>query len=733
MQRAQRELLLAAAAAALGLGLWLALTLGLATLALPSAQRTQWQALLASISPLLVLAWLLGSLGLLAVWRRWLQPAQRSLAQLAEHTRVAISHRGKGFPPTSYPPAQMLGQAIADLASQRDQLRDDMDAQVRQASGRLQQEKERLAALLAELPQCVLVCNLEGRILLYNQLAQQLANPQQGTNIGIGRSIEGLLDRQLVEHALQRVTQQLERGTANPATHFITHTLARQLLRVQMSPVLSQESARPSMTGFVLLLQDVTHSFAQEAERDHLLHSLTEGNRASLAAIRAAVEMLGYDDIPAPMRQRFLDVVQEETTRMSERIDTLASRAAEEVNTRWPLEDMLGDDFLAAAQHHLHSQLQLPIQHEACPPDLWLRVDGYSLLQALAYLGQRLAQEYEVPKLNLRLQAADSQRAHLDLIWSGQAMSTETVMSWEMDNLEISGERSTLTVRDIVTRHDGELWFERDRASHTGFLRFLLPQGHAQTTPSQGQSTPNTATNAAASPSAPALHLGSTPIDSRPEFYDFDLFQHQEPDSDLDDRPLSSLRYTVFDTETTGLNPSQGDQIIQIGAVRIVNARLLAQESFDQLIHPGRDIPEAGIPIHGITPDMVANQPRIEAVLPQFHRFAQDSVLVAHNAAFDMKFLQLLEKRTGVEFRQPVLDTLLLSAVAHPHQDSHRLEALAERFGVTIFGRHTGLGDAMVTAQVWLQLIPQLEALGIHTLRQAREAAQQTYYARLKY
>ncbi|MBS7351180.1 MAG: PAS domain-containing protein, partial [Comamonas sp.] len=694
MQRAQRQLLLAATVAALGLGLWLLITLGLAALALPPALREQWQQMLASVSPLLVLAWVLGSAGLLAVWRRWVQPAQHSLAQLAEHTRVAISHRGKTFPANSYAPAHPLHQAIADLIAQRDSLRNDMDEQVRQTSGRLQQEKERLAALLAELPQCVLVCNLEGRILLYNQLAQQqLGKPQQGASIGIGRSIEGLLERQLVEHALQRVAQQVERGAANPASHFITHTQAQQLLRVQMSPVLSHAAA-PSMTGFVLLLDDVTHSFAQEAERDHLLHSLTEGNRASLAAIRAAVEMLGYDDIPAAMRQRFLDVVQEETTRMGERIDTLAQRAAQEVNTRWPLEDMQGEDFLTAAQHHLHSQLQRPVQHQACTPDLWLRVDGYSLLQALAYLGQRLVQEYDVPQLHLRLQAADGQRAHLDLVWSGQAMSTETVMSWEMDNLEISGERSTLTVRDIVTRHDGELWFERDRASHTGFLRFLLPLGHAQTTPNQttpNQSTPNTATNTAASPSAPALHLGSTPIDSRPEFYDFDLFQHQEPDSDLDDRPLSSLRYTVFDTETTGLNPSQGDQIIQIGAVRIVNARLLAQESFDQLIHPGRDIPEAGIPIHGITPDMVANQPRIEAVLPQFHRFAQDSVLVAHNAAFDMKFLQLLEKRTGVEFRQPVLDTLLLSAVAHPHQDSHRLEALAERFGVTIFGRHTGL------------------------------------------
>jgi DNA polymerase-3 subunit epsilon len=98
-----------------------------------------------------------------------------------------------------------------------------------------------------------------------------------------------------------------------------------------------------------------------------------------------------------------------------------------------------------------------------------------------------------------------------------------------------------------------------------------------------------------------------------------------------------------------------------------------------------------------------------------------------------MRFLQLQEKNTGLVFSHPVLDTLLLSAVVHPNQESHRLEAIAERLNITVLGRHTALGDAMVTAEVWLRFIPLLQAMGIHTLRQARDAAQKTYYARLKY
>jgi DNA polymerase III epsilon subunit family exonuclease len=219
---------------------------------------------------------------------------------------------------------------------------------------------------------------------------------------------------------------------------------------------------------------------------------------------------------------------------------------------------------------------------------------------------------------------------------------------------------------------------------------------------------------------------------SRPVFYDFDLFQAGQ-DVERDQQLLAQIPYTVFDTETTGLQPAAGDEIIAVGAVRIINGRLLYQEYFDRLIRPRCPLSAESTAIHGITEAMLADQPRIEQVLPQFQRFAEDTVLVAHNAAFDMRFLQMQEEPTGVRLRQTVLDTLLLSQVIHPHQSEHSLEALASRLGVPIVGRHTALGDAIVTAEVFLRMLPLLAGIGIRTLGEAREAERRTLYARLRY
>ncbi|MFZ1982852.1 MAG: exonuclease domain-containing protein, partial [Desulfatitalea sp.] len=123
----------------------------------------------------------------------------------------------------------------------------------------------------------------------------------------------------------------------------------------------------------------------------------------------------------------------------------------------------------------------------------------------------------------------------------------------------------------------------------------------------------------------------------------------------------------------------------------------------------------------------------IEQVLPGFHQFANETVLVGHNVAFDMLMLQLKEESAHIRFSNPILDTMLLSDIVHPAHRGHGLQAVADRLGVRIMGRHTALGDAMATAEIFLKLIPLLAAQGIRTMKEARLASQKSLYARLKY
>ncbi|MDP2004194.1 MAG: exonuclease domain-containing protein [Rubrivivax sp.] len=730
---------------------------------LEAAERSALWALLEPRLALVLMLWLAASAGAgVALHRAWLRFGAAP-ARLAEEVQVLVStEAAPRLRSEESAGGRALAAAVNALAQQRDALRRDLADRVAQASREVEQERNRLAALMAELTQSVVVCNLDGRILLYNARAKRQfralaegsaigGGSQKGTAIGggthkgtaigggthkgtaiggagalgLGRSIYAVLDRRLVAHALEAVQQRLQRGEASPSAQFVTGTHSGQLLRVQMSPVCGSASASAvagapdaapdaPLNGFVLMLDDITRDLAEDAGRDQLLHTLTEGQRGALGNLQAAVELLDDPALDAPTRERFLAVIRDEIGAMSRRLNEASAQGLRALKTRWPLEDMHGADFVAAAARRIEAQVGGRVSPAEIDSHVWLRVDSYSLIQALAHLVGRLAGEYEVQRVQLRLAVA-GERAQLDLVWAVQAMSTETVTAWETEPLKAGadgGESSPLTVRDVVERHGGALWFERARARQEAFFRFLLPLAEE------------------AAPLEPAAMVRH---DSRPEFYDFDLFAQGGQTGTQADRSLVDLTYTVFDTETTGLEPSAGDEIIQIGATRIVAAKLRRQECFDQLVDPQRPLSAAGFAIHGIAPEALRGQPLIARVLPAFHAFAQDTVLVAHNAAFDMRFLQLKEATSGVRFEQPVLDTLLLSAVIHPQQEAHRLEAIAERLGVPMLGRHTALGDAMVTAEVFLKMLPLLHAMGITTLAQALEASKQTYLARVTY
>lgn len=214
------------------------------------------------------------------------------------------------------------------------------------------------------------------------------------------------------------------------------------------------------------------------------------------------------------------------------------------------------------------------------------------------------------------------------------------------------------------------------------------------------------------------------PEAARPLVFDFDLLNR--PLQELEDRPLKDLCFAVFDTETTGLLPHK-DEIVQIGALRVLNGRLVDGETFDTLVDPERSIPAASTLVHGVSTEMVKGAPKIAKAAAEFHLFASDAVIVAHNAPFDMAFLRRHAQKAGVSWDNPILDTVLLSAVLFGASVPHTLDALCERLEVNIpiALRHTALGDAHATAEALVKMLPMLQARGFTTLGEVIAQTQQ--------
>jgi DNA polymerase III subunit epsilon len=169
------------------------------------------------------------------------------------------------------------------------------------------------------------------------------------------------------------------------------------------------------------------------------------------------------------------------------------------------------------------------------------------------------------------------------------------------------------------------------------------------------------------------------------------------------------MRQIVLDTETTGLEVSQGHRIIEIGCVELVNRKLTGNH-YHQYINPHREIDQGAIEVHGITNDFLADKPSFEVALPGFLEFVQGAELVIHNAPFDIGFLNAEMQRVSdtsprLDELCSVTDTLVMARAKHPGQ-RNSLDALCQRYTVDNSQRdlHGALLDAEILADVYLAM-----------------------------
>lgn len=654
--------------------------------------------------PHLVLGGGLAAFGLLVltawVWQLFDQNVARPIQLLSgELTAKAEAGTAEGALTTA--PARYLGElapAADGIAKALGRAQKEKDAEVSAAIDQVLAEKAQLEAVLRDLRECVLICNNEHEILLYNSEAQRLLGLE--AQIGLGRPLFRLVTEAPIAHALERLKLRVGAGRHTSHRDFLSVAVVcatrdgRLTLQGRVSLILDPQS--DEIDGFVLTLRDATMLISDHAARDHLLKEMLEGLRRPSANLGAAAEILASGEMDPAMHERFVGVVVEEAGTLARRIDRLAGAYNELRIGGWSMNDVSSIALVACVRDRLADLPALEIAHEG--PDQWMNCDSFTVVEMTAMLCRQITEAAGTGRIELEAHA-DHGHVFLDLAWEGVPIPEAASERWLTTPL-VDG-LAGLSARDVLLHHRTEIWSERIA---DGRARLRLP---LQPAVEDHQSAP------------------ASKLPPRPEFYDFGLLRRSRAGA-LANTRLADLAFVVFDTETTGLFPSAGDEIVQIAGVRVLNGRVISGERFDRLVDPGRRIPAASTRIHGITDAMVADAPDARQILPEFHDFAADAVLVAHNAAFDMKFLQLKEGVIGRRFDNPVLDTVLLSAHLFGQEAEHTLDALAVRFGLSFpeGTRHTAIADAEVTAELLCRLLPVLEARGIATLADALAASE---------
>ncbi len=167
------------------------------------------------------------------------------------------------------------------------------------------------------------------------------------------------------------------------------------------------------------------------------------------------------------------------------------------------------------------------------------------------------------------------------------------------------------------------------------------------------------------------------------------------------------MREIVFDTETTGLNPADGHRIVEIGLVEIANL-IPTGRTFHAYLDPERDMPEEAFRVHGLSSEFLSTQKKFAEIAEEFRAFIEDARLIAHNAEFDLRFLNAELARLDAPPINPnnVIDTLALARQRHPSM-ANSLDALCQRYGVDTSRRekHGALLDSLLLAEVYAELM----------------------------
>ena len=614
-----------------------------------------------------VIAGLIGTLGLfgLATWIGLLfdenvaKPVLALASDLHARAMAGVSHEIDGEPArylgTLAPAAQAIHEALEEARQSQAQA-------IAEKTERMARDKALLEALVRDLAEGVVVMSPEGRILLYNQAAAQILGP-----VGLDRA----LDRFLRLDPIWDATDRLEAAGGAGSQSFLAATPDGERVLTGAASAVRTEAEQ---IGYVLIFRDATEDLRTHGQLDALFGELMDQARRPTMAISAILDVFDTGDVmPPDQMSRFTDAMREELEGLTGELESVANRRERIASRHWPIRPTSVRDIFDTLLAR-HDELTVR------DAEILVNCDGLAITTILDHVLSELTASGARKAFRLET-AVHGDEVQLELTWQGEPFPQAALEA--LSGSALSPDYGRYTTQDALEAHRTDIWI-------AGHQRIVLPLALTEAGAHREES-------------------------ARADFYDFALPQAEGPNPSLDD-----MTFVVFDTETTGLDP-QNDVVVQIAGVRILGGRIVEGEVFDQLVAPGRPIPPSSTQIHGITDAMVADAPDFQTVGTAFSEFCETAVLVAHNAPFDMAFLERLNAEGATLFDTPVLCTARLSSALDSHKSDHTLDALAEAYGVVLEEqhRHTALGDAQATAEVFLKILAVLKTRHVHRLHDA--------------
>lgn len=586
----------------------------------------------------------------------------------SDHSNAKTDHSARYLGDLS-----LAAQGIMDQLAQTRAL---LAKTVAQETTELIETNENLAALAAEVPFGILLVSCDHKVVFYNAAATELCQADQ--KLGLGHSIFDILTPVTLTSAYARLCAG-DGGIGHVIPLTVMQQNSTQILSARMRLTHAPQSNQ-DRPAYVLTLDDT----AQDRQRRDAQSALGAQAIMQLANISTTLQTAQsawkhamLTQSPAKLDAALHDVLAHVAQKSA---DLVQKYDAIELEPQ-PTVQISGQDICDAVTARL-KEADITLVATLNEP-VSLVIDPDALITLLVHTATRLSQDGA--KALSMLITPENAGALVAMGWSGEMLYVDRLEAWLNEPLDL--DRLKRSTRQVLNDTNTDMWPE----SGYGTRRVLkLPIPHAFV-----NAKPN--------------RCGAT--------YDFGLLKR--PSSIMQASiPLSNLTYVVFDTETTGLLPDAGDEICQVAAIRIVNGNIVPTETLDTLVDPERHIPKASTKIHHITNEMVRGQPTIDIAGRALHSFARGSVLVAHNAPFDMAFLHRNSDRIGATFEHTIIDTVLLSAVVFGQSQSHSLDDICARLGIEIppHQRHTAIGDTIATAQAFLKMLQIAKAKGIVTL-----------------